>query len=116
MISVSGLSHMHPGAATGFLDVSFDVPAGTTAALVGDNGADNLDIASSQALETALEGFRGAVVAVSHDRAFLRTLGRFLHLDADGHLHEIADADAAIASLLDGLGALSPASRRRVTA
>lgn len=53
---------------------------------------------------------------MSHDRAFLRTLGRFLHPDADGHLHEIADADAAIASLLDGLGALSPASRRRVTA
>ncbi len=89
---------------------------GGTNLLLLDEPTDNLDIASSQALETALEGFRGAVVAVSHDRAFLRTLDRFLHLDAEGHLHEIADADAAIASLLDGLGALSPASRRRVTA
>ena len=37
-----------------------------------------------EALETALDGFEGTVVAVSHDRAFLRTLDRFLLLDHDG--------------------------------
>ena len=86
-----------------------------TGLLLLDEPTDNLDIASSEALEKALDGFRGAVVAVSHDRAFLRTLDRFLHLDGDGHLYEITDADAAIMSLLEGLDALSRASRRHLT-
>jgi ATPase subunit of ABC transporter with duplicated ATPase domains len=38
VISVDGLSFLHPGAATGFDDVSFVVPRGVTAALIGDNG------------------------------------------------------------------------------
>ncbi len=88
---------------------------GGTNLLLLDEPTDNLDIASSEALEAALEGFRGAIVAVSHDRAFLRQLDRFLHLDADGHVHEITDAESAIASLLGGLDALTPASRRRLT-
>lgn len=54
------------------------------------------------ALERALEGFRGAVVAVSHDRAFLATLGRFVHVGADGAVHGVADWETALALLLDG--------------
>ena len=39
--------------------------------LLLDEPTDNLDTDSSEALETALDGFVGTVVAVSHDRAFL---------------------------------------------
>jgi ATPase subunit of ABC transporter with duplicated ATPase domains len=42
--------------------------------LLLDEPTDNLDIDSSE----ALEAFAGTVVAVSHDRAFLRTMDRFL--------------------------------------
>jgi DNA-binding CsgD family transcriptional regulator len=46
--------------------------------LLLDEPTDNLDIESSDALERALSTFEGTVVAVSHDRAFLRTMDRFL--------------------------------------
>ena len=52
--------------------------------LLLDEPTDNLDIDSSEALEAALDGFEGTVVAVSHDRAFLRRLDRFLLLAHDG--------------------------------
>ncbi len=52
--------------------------------LLLDEPTDNLDIDSSEALEAALETFVGTVVAVSHDRAFLRRLDRFLLLARDG--------------------------------
>jgi ATPase subunit of ABC transporter with duplicated ATPase domains len=52
--------------------------------LLLDEPTDNLDIDSSEALETALEGFEGTVVAVSHDRAFLRQMDRFLMVLHDG--------------------------------
>jgi ATPase subunit of ABC transporter with duplicated ATPase domains len=52
--------------------------------LLLDEPTDNLDIDSSEALEAALEGFEGTVVAVSHDRAFLRQMDRFLMVLHDG--------------------------------
>jgi ATPase subunit of ABC transporter with duplicated ATPase domains len=64
--------------------------------LLLDEPTDNLDIDSSEALEAPLEGFTGTVVAVSHDRAFLRRLDRFLLLGRDGSLYAIPDAEAAL--------------------
>ena len=67
--------------------------------LLLDEPTDNLDIESSEALESALDGFEGTIVAVSHDRAFLRTLDRFLLLDASGDVTMLPDPDRALAAL-----------------
>jgi ATPase subunit of ABC transporter with duplicated ATPase domains len=72
---------------------------------------DNLDIDSAAALETALDGFEGTVVAVSHDRAFLRTLDRFLLVDHDRTVTDLPDYDAALAALLRPAGARRGARR-----
>ena len=67
--------------------------------LLLDEPTDNLDIDSSEALEHALDGFEGTVVAVSHDRAFLRRLDRFLLLDHDGAVSVLPDPDRALAAI-----------------
>jgi len=68
--------------------------------LLLDEPTDNLDIDSSEALEAALDGFEGTVVAISHDRAFLGSLDRFLYLGADGRVRALPDPAAAIAALV----------------
>ncbi len=67
--------------------------------LLLDEPTDNLDVDSATALEQALDGFEGTVVAVSHDRALLRALDRFLHVGRDGAVVAIADAGDAIETL-----------------
>jgi ATPase subunit of ABC transporter with duplicated ATPase domains len=69
--------------------------------LLLDEPTDNLDADSSEALERALDGFEGTVVAVSHDRAFLRTLDRYLMVLHDGSVLSYPSYDAALAGLLD---------------
>ncbi|MGH8978524.1 MAG: ABC-F family ATP-binding cassette domain-containing protein [Acidimicrobiia bacterium] len=46
--------------------------------LLLDEPTDNLDLASADALEEALTAFVGTVVAVTHDRWFLRSFDRYL--------------------------------------
>ena len=70
-----------------------------------DEPTDNLDIDSCEALEQALEGFEGTIVAVSHDRAFLRRLDRFLLLAHDGSVRPYPDPERAIEALAAGIGA-----------
>ena len=84
--------------------------------LLLDEPTDNLDLVSCRALEEALEGFQGAVVAVSHDRAFLRTFDRFLHVGEDGHVHALPDPDSAIEALLSGLDGLGRGQAKQLSA
>ncbi len=69
--------------------------------LLLDEPTDNLDIESSEALEKALAGFQGTVVAVSHDRAFLRTMNRYLMLVHDGTILSLPSYDTALQALVD---------------
>jgi ATPase subunit of ABC transporter with duplicated ATPase domains len=77
--------------------------------LLLDEPTDNLDLDSADALEQALEGFEGTVVAVSHDRHFLRGLDRFWLLDRDGEVTVLPDARAALEAVAtDASPARSP--------
>ena len=69
--------------------------------LLLDEPTDNLDIESSEALEQALDGFVGTVVAVSHDRTFLEGLDRFIMIDDDGAVFAIPDFEHALQALSD---------------
>ncbi len=68
--------------------------------LLLDEPTDNLDIDSSEALEHALDRFTGTVVAVSHDRAFLRQLDRYLMVLHDGAVLALPTYEAALQALL----------------
>jgi ATP-binding cassette subfamily F protein 3 len=55
--------------------------------LVLDEPTNNLDIQSAEVLEDAIDGFKGTVFVISHDRYFLdRIATRYVHLDG-GRLH-----------------------------
>ena len=69
--------------------------------LLLDEPTDNLDIESSDALERALSTFEGTVVAVSHDRAFLRTMDRFLMVLHDGTVLSLPSYESALEALID---------------
>ena len=67
--------------------------------LLLDEPTDNLDIESSEALEKALDGFQGTVIAVSHDRTFLAKLDRFVMINDDGDVYSLPDYEVAMAAL-----------------
>ena len=69
--------------------------------LLLDEPTDNLDVDSSEALERALDGFDGTVIAVSHDRAFLAQLDRFLMITDDGEVFALPDYDLATRALAE---------------
>ncbi len=69
--------------------------------LLLDEPTDNLDIESSEALEQALDGFQGTVVAVSHDRTFLARFDRFIMINDDGEVYSLPDYDTAMVALAE---------------
>ena len=56
--------------------------------LLLDEPTDNLDLASAEALEDGLKQFEGTVLAVTHDRWFMRSFDRFLVFGDDGTVRE----------------------------
>ena len=69
--------------------------------LLLDEPTDNLDIESSEALEHALDGFEGTVVAVSHDRTFLAQFDRYIMITDDGEVYALPDFDIALKGLTE---------------
>lgn len=63
--------------------------------LLLDEPTDNLDLVSAEALETGLAEFQGTVVAVTHDRWFLRGFDRFVVFDEDCSVTDHLDRPAA---------------------
>ena len=59
--------------------------------LLLDEPTDNLDLESAEALEDGLSAFEGTVVAVTHDRWFLRSFDRFLVFDEDCSVKDLLE-------------------------
>ena len=59
--------------------------------LLLDEPTDNLDLVSAEALEVGLAQFDGTVIAVTHDRWFLRGFDRFLVFGGDCQVTDHAD-------------------------
>ena len=53
-----------------------------------------LDLESAEALEDGLSSFEGTVVAVTHDRWFLRSFDRFLVFNEDCSLKDLLEPPA----------------------
>ena len=53
---------------------------------------DNLDVHSAEALEDALSRYEGTVIAVTHDRWFMRLMDRYLFFDEDGPVRELLES------------------------
>jgi ATPase subunit of ABC transporter with duplicated ATPase domains len=60
--------------------------------LLLDEPTDNLDVHSAEALEDALSRYEGTVIAVTHDRWFMRLMDRFLSFEEDGSVRELLES------------------------
>jgi ATPase subunit of ABC transporter with duplicated ATPase domains len=60
--------------------------------LLLDEPTDNLDVASADALQEAVNRYEGTVITVTHDRWFMRSMDRFLFFEQDGSVRELLEA------------------------
>jgi ATPase subunit of ABC transporter with duplicated ATPase domains len=60
--------------------------------LLLDEPTDNLDVHSAEALEDALTRYEGTVVAVTHDRWFMRLMDRYLFFEEGGPVRELLES------------------------
>ena len=60
--------------------------------LLLDEPTDNLDVASADALQEAVNRYEGTVIAVTHDRWFMRSMDRFLFFADDGSVRDLLEA------------------------
>ena len=92
-----GIEHVGPDSTLGQLSGGeltrlglLDLVAAAPDLMLLDEPTNNLDISGLAWLEAALKGFRGAVVAVSHDRAFLDSCAKqILELQPGGRGAEV---------------------------
>jgi ATPase subunit of ABC transporter with duplicated ATPase domains len=70
--------------------------------LLLDEPTENLDVASSEALELALASFDGTCISVSHDRSFLKAQDRYWVLNESGVVHSILGYNDVLDALLSG--------------
>ena len=65
---------------------------GSPTMLLLDEPTDNLDVHSAEALEDALSRYEGTVIAVTHDRWFMRLMDRYLYFGEDGPVTELLES------------------------
>ncbi len=84
--------------------------------LLLDEPTNNLDMASVRQLSQALSCYRGALLVVSHDVPFLRSLGitRWLRLDRDGRLADAGPPGAPGPSAAGALAVGGPRGLRLI--
>lgn len=88
---LAGAAEQEFGSLSGGQQARFQIlllELGGTTLLLLDEPTDNLDLVSAEALQHALRGFEGTVLAVTHDRWFARDFDRFLVFGADGAVYE----------------------------
>jgi ATPase subunit of ABC transporter with duplicated ATPase domains len=59
--------------------------------LLLDEPTDNLDLLSAEALQEALAGYHGTILAVTHDRWFAQSFDRFLVFGGDGVVADLEE-------------------------
>ena len=82
--------------------------------LLLDEPTNHLDINSREALETALQGYNGTILAVSHDRYFINKLcTRVLHLTRGGVAEYTGNYDSYAEKLAAGVSVRKPENQVR---